>query len=185
MMTWIKKNFFKALSILLALLLGLSIYLFVKSTGVENIISLPSYSYNDLKDYGYDYITIEGTLTSDGKDGVASELNTNKFVCDRPKGTCELIQGEVFDDSLLTLYNETFTIESWDSNFIVFKTQADNTSCVIWTYRIDRVKKELIGVREKATNYNYDKCMGIGLEKFTVKVVDGWDVIKKLRGYKD
>lgn len=185
MINRLKKNFFKISTILLTLLLGISVYFFIKNSGVKNIISLPSYSYTDLKEYGYDYISVRGTLVSDGKDGVASDLNTNEFICDRSKKTCELIQAEIFDDSLLGLYNETFDIESWDANFIVFKTLSENQSCVTWTWRIDRVKKELIGVREKASNYDFEKCMGIGLEKFTVKVVDGWEVIKKLRGYKE
>ena len=185
MKAWLKQNFFKVSTVLLSLLLGLSIYAFTKATGTENLITLPPYSYTDLKDIGEDYIYVQGTLVSDGQEGIANELNTNEFTCDGSKKTCELVQGELFDGTLLSLYNETFPIESWDANFVVFKTSPDSTQCVRWTYRIDRVKKELIGVREQAPGYNHERCMGIGLEKFTVKVVDGWDVLKKLRGFKE
>ena len=184
-MTWPKEKLFKTSTVLLAILLGFSFYFFNKMSNVKNIITLPYYSYVDLKAHGYDYITVEGTLASDGEGEIANELNTNKFICDLLKNTCELIQAEIFNDSLLALYNETFDISSWDSNFIVFKTQPGNTPCVAWTYRIDRLKKELMGVREKAPDYNYESCTGIGSEKFIVKVVNGQDVINRLRGYKN
>lgn len=179
-----KKNLFKALTLILAIISGFLIYFLINASQVKNSINLPPYSYTDLE-YGLDYITVAGTLTSDGDTGIASELNTNEFTCDRARGTCELVQAELFDDNFLNVYAETFNIESWDSNFIVFKTQSINAlSCVAWTYRIDRIKKELIGVRERASGYDHDRCMGIGSEKFMVKVVNGWDVVKKLRGFK-
>lgn len=185
MKVFLKKHFHKISITFLILVIILLSWIIKKGTGVENIITLQSYSYSDLQSMGFSdgYITISGTLVGEGGGSVGSPLNTNKITCNKDEGVCRLAQAEIFDGSLLDIYTETFDIDSWDKNFIVFKSQEGASSCVIWTYRIDRVKKEVIGVREKTVNYNSELCMGIGLENFTVKLVDGWDVVKKLRGW--
>lgn len=182
-MNWLKRNFFKVTTVLLLIVSVGAVWAVVKSSKIENHVFLPGYSYQDLAQYGYEYVSVAGTLISTSGGGIASPLNTNEFTCDNSIKKCELVQAELFDGVSLNMYSESFPIESWDKNFIVFKTSPDSGQCVTWTYRIDRVKKELIGVRERAANYDYDKCMGIGMDKFEVKVVDGWDVISELRGY--
>jgi hypothetical protein len=182
-MNWLKRHFFKITTVLLLLVSVAATYAAIKSMKIENHIFLPTFSYGDLAPYGYEYVTVKGTLISTGEDGIGSPLNTTEFTCDNSIRECNLVQAELFSDSTLTTYTESFPIESWDNNFIIFKTNPESGQCVIWTYRIDRVRKELIGVREQAANYDYDRCIGIGLNKFEVKVVDGWEVISKLRGF--
>ncbi len=180
----LKKHFFKVSTVLLLLISVVAIYVAAKSIKTENHIFLPYFSYSDLDEYGYQYVTIKGTLISTSEESIASPLNSNEFTCDNSTRECRLVQAELFAGNLLTVYTESFMIESWDDNFIIFKTDPSGSQCVTWTYRIDRVKKELIGVRAPVDNYNYEVCMGIGLEDFQIKLVDGWDVIEKLRGYK-
>jgi hypothetical protein len=72
---------------------------------------------------------------------------------------------------------------SWDDNFIVFKTIPNTANCAEWSYRIDRLKKELIGKRSRPANYSYDNCSGLGFSDFEIEVVDGWEVVKILRGF--
>lgn len=179
MIAWIKRHFFKITSLILLVVACLSIYIASLYSNIENTVLLPSYSFSDLKSYGFDYVTVSGTLISTSEDGIGNPINTNEFTCDRSTSRCELVQAELSDSNFLSTYSETFNIQSWDDNFIVFSTVADNVRCVIWTYRIDRVKKELIGVRETAVNYDYDSCMGIGLSKFEVKLVDGMKALIK------
>jgi hypothetical protein len=175
------KNFFKFTSCLLLVVSAVSIYLVAKSSKLENHVYLPSFYYGDLAQYGYEYITVQGTLISTGKDGIGSPLNSNEFVCDNSIKECNLVQADLSNDGFLSLYTESFPIESWDKNFIVFKTNPDNVKCVLWTYRIDRIKKELIGVREQAANYNHEECFGIGINKFEVKLVNGSDAISQMK----
>jgi hypothetical protein len=175
-----KRYFFVATTVLLAIVSAVAIYVASVST-VENLVYLPSYTYSDLKDYGYDYITVSGTMVSTAADGVANPMNTNEFSCDRLTGQCNLVQAELSSGGFLSTYTESFPIESWDDNFVVFKTSPENIHCVTWTYRIDRVKRELIGVREAAASYDSDLCMGIGLSDFSVEIVDGLDALERIR----
>ncbi len=186
----IKRNLSKIIIAILSIIVlatSISLYLLIKNNNLFYKINLPSYSYIDLKDYGFtdEYITITGSFESeDESNKVSSKLNTIKIICDKTSD-CKLMQAEIFMGNLLSIYDENFDIVSWDQNFIVFKTQDTKTKkCVEWTYRIDRVKKELIGVREKVSNYDYEFCKGMGENKFNVKVSDGWEVVSKLRGYK-
>lgn len=178
-----KRYFYRIIIILLLITSVASVYVTIKSTKIENHVFLPAFSYIDLSDYGYEHVTVSGTLASTAGDQIISPLNTNEFACDNSTGECRLAQAEIFNGSLLSTSTESFPIDSWDKNFIVFKTSPESGQCVEWTYRIDRIKKELVGFRESATNYNQDRCMGIGLGKLEVKVVDGWEIVRKLRGY--
>lgn len=181
-MIWLKRHFFKITTVLLMLVAVGATYAAVKGSKIENHLYLPTFTYGDLSEYGYEYVTIAGTLVSTGGGNIASPLNAVEFTCNNSTEECKLVQAEIFGGTILTTYSESFPIESWNTNFIIFKTSPDSQSCVAWTYRIDRVRKELIGVRDRARNYDYEKCMGIGMEKFEIKVADGWEVIKKLRG---
>lgn len=184
-MNWLKRHLFKITTFIFLLTTGSCLWIILQPIQTGNQISLPLFSYTDLSEYGYEYVTVNGTLVSDipGND-VANPLNTNKFTCDKSIGQCEMIQAEIFNDSILNLYEETFLISSWDSNYITFESLPTNQSCVVWKYRIDRFKQELVGVREKSMSNTESDCMGIGIDKFAVKIVDGWDVVSKLRGYK-
>lgn len=172
--------------IILLVLISISCYRHITLKIREHIL-LPPFSYIDLKEYDLDYITVEGTITQDesSESKVGGVLNTNKFTCDKKTATCTLVQANLSENGYLSTYTEAFLIQSWDDNFIVFTTDPEANQCVIWTYRIDRVKKELIGVREKRYDTNNDACSIIGNDKFIIKVVDGFKVISKIRGYKN
>lgn len=176
-----KEGAYKAAISILALGLAASIYVGIQASRIENQISLPSFGYHDLREYGYDVISVSGTLAGMEGGNIANRLNTNEFTCNRATGTCRLAQAEIGSGGFLWVYAETFDIASWDSNFVVFKTQPGSLACAAWTYRIDRIKKELIGIREKANGYDSDRCAGIGLEKFSVKIIDGLDASEKIR----
>ena len=180
-MILIKRYGFKILFLLVLRGFGLASYVAVKLNHLENTITLPSFSYYEGPPALGAYVSVKGSWISD--QGVASPLNTTEITCEGQARTCRMVQAEIFDNSLLNLYEQTFDITSWDENFIVFKSNTDITSCVVWTYRIDRFHKQLVGVREKADSYDKERCLGIGLDRFEIKLVDGWDVISKLRGY--
>jgi hypothetical protein len=185
-MNWLKKHFFKISTVVLLLISAGAIFIAVKSSRLENSILLPPFVYSDLAQYGYEYVTVSGTLVGTKGGNVAYPLNTNEFTCDNSVKECRLIQAQVTSDSgYLATYKESFPIKSWDNNFIVFKTDPKGSQCATWTYRIDRIKKELIGVRERPTNYDQDSCLGLAMERFEVKLVDGFDVLSELRGYKE
>ncbi len=175
------EGFYKKVSIVLLIVSAVSIYAAVMYSKVENNIILPPYSYVDLASSGYDYITVSGTLISTGEEGVGNPINTNEFVCDGARSECTLTQAQIsqFSGNYLSTYTESFDIASWDGNFIVFSTKKDMANCTVWNYRIDRIKKELIGVREKSNSYSHDACMGVGLDKFEVRLVDGLDALKQ------
>jgi hypothetical protein len=179
---WISLYLTRILIVLLLLISAISIYVAVLFSSTKNHILLPPFSYVDMSEIGLEYITIEGTLVSVEGGEIGSPLNTNEFTCFRSQGECTLVQAELFDDDYLTVYKEDFDTHSWDDNFIVFKGKENATACAEWTYRIDRIKKQLIGVREKATNYDSEICMEIGMDRFEVTLVDGIDAIEKLRG---
>lgn len=185
-MNWLRKHFFK---ITTAILLLVSVGLFLaalRAKEIENNILLPPLTYSDLTQYGYEYVSVSGTLIGIEGAEIAYPLNTNEFTCDNSIKECRLIQVQVTSDSgYLGTYKESFPIESWDSNFIVFKTDPEGSRCAAWTYRIDRIKEELIGVRERSANYDPDSCLGLQMDRFEVKLVDGWEVLSKLRGYKE
>jgi hypothetical protein len=182
-MNWLRRGWMWLLLALLVLVAGASICIAFLASKVANHIDLPSYHYGDMSELGCDYVTVHGTLISTSKDGISSPLNTVKFSCDRTTAECSLLQAEVFDNSLLSISSETFDISLWDENFIVFKTKAGASECAEWSYRIDRLKKELIGKRSRPANYSYENCGGLGFSDFEIKVVDGWEVVKDLRGF--
>lgn len=185
-MSWLKMHFLKIASLLL-LVVGVGIiFISIKSAKLENKILLPPFAYSDLAKYGYEYITVSGTLVGSEGGNVAFPLNTNEFVCDNLIKECSLVQAQIVTDSgYLTTYKESFPIESWDNNFVVFKTDPVQSHCSAWTYRIDRLKRELIGVRERSNDYDFDSCLGIGVERFQVKLIDGFEVVSRLRGNKE
>lgn len=166
--------------LLMVLITGFSVYSAVASSKLENQMILPPFSYIDLAPQ-YEYITVDGTLVSTMGGGIGSPLNTVEFTCDKSAGQCNLVQAELLNSKYLTTSTESFPIKSWDENFVVFSTVPLDAHCVVWTYRIDRVKHELIGVREQSDRYNSQTCLGIGAEKFGVEVVDGVRALKVMR----
>ncbi len=159
----------KYMMILLILITGISLYNVSQNSELKNQILLPSSSFIDLNSY----ITISGTLIATTPNPIANPLNINEFTCEEYKAECQLVQAEIWESGFLSLYTETFPVETWNDQFIIFSTAPDSSQCVKWTYRIDRLKEELIGVREKAADYNSEFCDGVGLEAFEVKIVDG------------
>lgn len=135
-------------------------------------IRLPLFSYVDLGTS----VSISGTWIGTGEENVASKKNTNKITCNFYSQTCQMLQAELFNDNFLSIYSEELEIESWNDNFIIFITAPGSSNCVNWTYRIDRFKKEVLGNRTKASDYDYNSCMGIGLDEFEIKLVDGLNV---------
>lgn len=184
-MRFLRRNFFKITTILLIVVTGFFSWLFFsqENSNVENQLFLPSYFFSDLKEYGYDYITVKGTLVSTSQEDIASKLNTVEFVCDGSTGQCDLKQAEIFSGNMLNLYSETFLITGWDDDYVTFETLPSNQKCVVWKYRIDRFNQKLEARRETSPNYDYDTCLGIGLHNFNLEVIDGFEVISDLRGW--
>lgn len=168
---------FKGISVLLLLVAVGAVFVAMRSSRIASHILLPPSTYSDLGQYGYEYLTVGGTFVGMTGGGVGNPLNTNEFTCDNEVKECRLIQAQLTDEGFLSSYSEVFPIETWTSDVIVFSTAPESGQCVVWTYRIDRRKQELTGVREPISGYNYDKCFGIGVDRFTVKLVDGFKAL--------
>lgn len=177
------KNFTKkhgiklVFGLMLLIIIGLSWALY-ESSKLYNHLVLPRYQYFEISD---SYVSVEGTWVSNSPEGLANELQTVKITCDKARGTCqETVADTVFD--LLSIYTSESVITSWDDNFILFETVPGNTSCVKYSYRIDRFKKELSAIRT-STNNSSELCRDVSPE-LKLRLVDGLEVILELRGQK-
>ena len=74
-MRWIRISWTHVLLALMLLVTGFSIYIAISASKVANFIFLPSHQYSDLSDFGYDFVSVSGTLVSTSKDGIGSPLN--------------------------------------------------------------------------------------------------------------
>ncbi len=135
---------------------------------------LSSYNYFELGD---NYVSIDGTWASQSEEELGNSFQTVKFTCDKEEGTCQQVVADtVF--GILSLFTEVSRVTSWDKNFITAETSG---VCVIYKYRIDRLQKELVGIRQTINHEGV--CAVVSQDDLKIKLVDGVKKVLKLRGY--
>jgi hypothetical protein len=161
---------------LVVICFGASLYGCYLNSKLENHILLPPYNYYETDNMVY----VSGTMTSILKENVAYPIITVDFKCEKNAGECNIIQAALNPNGYMHIYTESYNITLWDESYIVFGTTEFRQICTKWVYRIDRIRKKLIGVREKSSKYTEEACHGIGREKMEIEVIDGHDVLKKM-----
>ncbi|OHA17347.1 MAG: hypothetical protein A3C79_03460 [Candidatus Taylorbacteria bacterium RIFCSPHIGHO2_02_FULL_45_28] len=177
MKNWINKKWKGVFIIILIFLVVILSYLLNSESKIYNQLNLPSYHYFEFGNY---YVSVEGTWESEDNDNtLANKFQTVEFTCHKETMYCQqIIADTVFN--ILSIYTEDSTITSWDDNFIISET-SPSLGCVVYKYRIDRLKKELVGVR---TTIKHDGlCEGMSSGDLKIKLIDGLKAVMKMRGY--
>lgn len=140
-------------------------------------VSLPSFyvtTDNFLWDRGY--VTARGTWVMDAPDKMANPIRTSKIVCVLRDRVCRESIAEItnYFSRSLNLEMDLHDILRWDPDQIAY--QNDSSVCNIYYYYINRVTKQVTGVRKPKKDSPKDVCSESDKREIKLNLVNGFDI---------
>lgn len=143
-------------------------------------VSLPSFNLfaDDMFWNKFAYVTAEGTWVFE-KGDKANPLSTSRIDCIKSERVCRESQAYISTSGFsaspfLRVDRTTFSILKWDDSQIVY-TDTD-PACVFYLYTINRITKEVSGVRKTKANTDPKICESIEKQDMQLRLVDGYKV---------
>ena len=139
-------------------------------------VDLPSYSFNV---WEWDSsVDVSGTWKIENDDD-AHPLQTTKISCEKREKICRshtallsTLSSGLFSRPFLYILNDTYDIIKWDDTEIIFVD--DSPSCVSYVHSINRLTKQVTGLRTKKVPAQDDLCKTIFEKEIKIKLVDGF-----------
>jgi len=145
-------------------------------------VSLPSKSLNadDIFWNKFGYVTAKGTWTMASPDTMGNPLRTSEIVCQKKEAVCREGYASLFQFNsgtpFLNVSVENYPIIKWDDSQIIY---TDNLpSCTYYLYTINRITKEVSGVRRPKSKVDENLCKDVEKKEMQLRLVDGYDVVK-------
>lgn len=126
----------------------------------------------------YGYVTAEGTWTF-VTDEKANPLSTSRIDCIKSEKVCREATAMITDSGFgispfLNVDRTTYNIEKWDESQIIYSDT--QPTCVYYLYTINRITKEVSGVRKNKKNTDPKACESIEKKDLQLRLVDGYKV---------
>lgn len=128
--------------------------------------------FTDLWDRGY--VSFQGTWVMDNSKP-AYPLQVSEIVCHLESKDCIESRAEVAGSTLL-VNQDRYEIAQWDARNLTYISDAD---CVDYVYSVDRITKQVSGIRTIKTGMA-DQCPNTEKE-LKLRLTDGFDVYWKLQ----
>lgn len=145
-------------------------------------VSLPMFTLNtdDLLWNKLGYVSAKGTWTFVAPDVMGGPFRTSEIICDKRQGECRESIASLFYLSygtpFLTTNLENYQILKWDNSQIIYTES--KAECVYYVYTINRITKEVSGVRRPKPNADQKICENIEKKEMQLRLVDGLEVIR-------
>lgn len=140
-------------------------------------VNLPSFQLlaDDNFWHKWGYVTAKGTWIFESGDK-ANPLSTSEIGCIKSEKVCRdataIVSNFGFSGSpFLNVDKTTFNILKWDDTQIIY-TDTQPT-CVYYLYTINRITKEVSGVRKTKTNADPNACESVEKKDFHLRLVSG------------
>lgn len=163
-------------AILVGLLSGWVTYiLYVENEAAP--VSLPRF-YVTTDNYLWDrgYVTASGTWVMEAPDKMANPMRTSKIVCILRDRVCRESTAEItnYYSKLLNLEFDVHDILKWDADQIAYTN--DSSICNVYYYYINRVTKQVTGVRKPKNNAPKDTCDHSDKHEIKLNLANGFDI---------
>ena len=145
-------------------------------------VSLPMFTLNtdDLLWNKVGYVSAKGTWTFVAPDVMGGPFRTSSITCDKRQGECresiaalqEIGSGTPFLNAIL----ESYQILKWDNSQIIYTE--NKAECVYFIYTINRITKEVSGVRRPKPNGDQKLCEFTEKKEMQLRLVDGLEVVR-------
>jgi hypothetical protein len=145
-------------------------------------VSLPMFTLNtdDLLWNKLGYVSAKGTWTFVAPDVIGGPFRTSDIVCDKRQGECRESTASLFEfgsgTPFLTASLENYQILKWDNSQIIYTE--NKAECVYYIYTINRITKEVSGVRRPKPNADQKLCENIEKKEMQLRLVDGLEVVR-------
>jgi hypothetical protein len=145
-------------------------------------VSLPGFyvtTDNFLWDRGY--VTANGTWVMEAPDMMANPIRTSKIVCILRDRVCRESTAEItnYYSKVLNLEIDLHDILKWESDQIAYTN--DSSICNIYYYYINRVTKQVTGVRKPKKDAPKDVCGDSDKREIKLNLVNGFDIYRDAR----
>jgi hypothetical protein len=140
-------------------------------------VSLPSfYVTTDSNLWDRGYVTANGTWVMEAPDKMANPVRTSKIVCVLRDRVCRESTAEItnYYSKLLNLELDLHDILKWESDQIAYTN--DSSICNIYYYYINRVTKQVTGVRKPKKDAPRDLCGDSDKREIKLNLQNGFDI---------
>ena len=139
--------------------------------------SLPNFyvtTDNILWDRGY--VTAKGTWVMELPDKMANPFRTSEIICVYRDKMCRESTAEIsnFYSKVLNLNSDLHTILKWDTDQIAYAN--DSSICNVYYYYINRVTKQVTGVRKPKKDAPKDICDDSDKREIKLNLQNGFDI---------
>lgn len=139
--------------------------------------SLPSfYITSERSAWDRGYVTASGTWVMELPDVMANPIRTSKIVCIYADKICREATAEFTHlfSKQLNIHVDIHDVVKWDSDQIVYVN--DEAICNVYFYYLNRVTKQVTGVRKSKKDAPKDICDKYTDNEIRLKLADGFDV---------
>lgn len=128
----------------------------------------------------FGYVIAKGTWIIEGGD-MANPLSTSEIECIKSEKICRdataiVSNFGILEAPILNVDKTSFQILKWDDSQIIYTDT--QPSCTYYLYTINRITKEVSGVRKTKANTDPKACESIEKKDLNLRLVDGFKVYK-------
>lgn len=122
------------------------------------------------------YVTAKGTWVMELPDKMANPMRTSNIVCIQRDRICRESTAEItsYYAKALNLEQDIHEISRWDSEQISYIN--DSSICNVYYYYINRVTKQVTGIRKQKKDAPKDGCADLDKHDIKLNLVNGFDV---------